>query len=303
MINGAIYPATEDAMTEYKGLTLDKERALYGISDARVCDCRFDGPADGESALKECRRLIVDDCDFQLRYPLWHAEDCAVSRCRLSPTCRAAFWYDRRLTLTDCAVDGIKALRECDDVRIRGGHADSPEFGWKCRGVDIGDYQLQAEYAFLMASGMRVDGLRHAGKYAFQYVRDAVIRNSMLDTKDAFWHSDNVTVIDSVIRGEYLAWYSTGLRLERCRIIGTQPLCYCKGLELIDCEMVDADLAFERSEVRATVRGDIVSVKNPSAGFVRADRIGTLILDEQSPEGAPCAIDAVIGARKTSDED
>ena len=29
-----------------------------------------------------------------------------------------------------------------------------------------------------------------------------------LDTKDAFWHSKNVTVMDSEINGEYLAWFS-----------------------------------------------------------------------------------------------
>ena len=33
--------------------TLDQERALYGIKDIEVVDCAFDGPADGESALKE----------------------------------------------------------------------------------------------------------------------------------------------------------------------------------------------------------------------------------------------------------
>ena len=33
--------------------TLDQERALYGMKDIEVVDCAFDGPADGESALKE----------------------------------------------------------------------------------------------------------------------------------------------------------------------------------------------------------------------------------------------------------
>ncbi len=30
-----------------------------------------------------------------------------------------------------------------------------------------------------------------------------------------------------------------------CNIIGTQPLCCCKNLKLVDCEMIDSDLAFE----------------------------------------------------------
>ena len=50
-----------------------------------------------------------------------------------------------------------------------------------------------------------------------------------------------MTVFDSVVKGEYLAWYSENLRLVRCKIIGTQPLCYAKNLVLEDCEMEGAD--------------------------------------------------------------
>ena len=53
-----------------KGQTFDAERALYG-SDAVVLEnCRFDGPADGESALKECKNVEVKNSFFNLRYPL-----------------------------------------------------------------------------------------------------------------------------------------------------------------------------------------------------------------------------------------
>ena len=34
--------------------TFDEERALYGSKDILIKDCLFDGPADGESAFKEC---------------------------------------------------------------------------------------------------------------------------------------------------------------------------------------------------------------------------------------------------------
>ena len=110
-------------------------------------------------------------------------------------------------------------------------------------------------------------------------MENAVIRNSVLDTKDAFWHSKNVTVYDSVVKGEYLAWYSENLRLVRCKIIGTQPLCYAKGLILEDCEMIDCDLSFEKSDVIATVSGEIMSVKNPISGRITADSIGEVIME------------------------
>lgn len=49
--------------------TMDQERALYGLSDTQVVDCRFEGPADGESAFKECKNVKADHCFFDLRYP------------------------------------------------------------------------------------------------------------------------------------------------------------------------------------------------------------------------------------------
>ena len=55
---------------------------------------------------------------------------------------------------------------------------------------------------------------------------------------------------------------------ENCRIIGTQPLCYCRGLKLIDCEMIDTDLAFERSEVEASITTPVISIKNPLSGHI-----------------------------------
>ena len=269
----------EGDRTVVSGMTFDDERALYGLSDAVVEGCAFAGPADGESALKECRDVEVRSSRFDLRYPLWHAEGFSMSGCTMSEACRAALWYDRDGRIQDCELGGPKALRECSDVILERCGISSLEFGWKCRGIAMRDCTLESEYPFLDCEDLEVDGLRMHAKYSFQYVRRAVIRNSVLNTKDAFWHSRDVTVEDSVIEGEYLGWYSENLTLVRCRISGTQPLSYCRNLRLIDCTMEDADLAFERSDVRADVRGHIDSVKNPLSGWIRADGIGGIVLD------------------------
>jgi len=274
---------------------LDQERALYGLRDTLVKDCLFDGPADGESALKECRHITVDNCDFHLRYPFWHVEGADVRNTRMTDTCRAALWYDQDITLTDCSLGGIKALRECRGVHIWRCTAVSTEIGWFCRDLTANDFELTSEYPFLHSSNLQFDNLRMKGKYSFQYVENVVIRHSVLDTKDAFWHAKNVTVEDSIVKGEYLAWYSTGLTLRRCKIIGTQPLCYCENLVLEDCEMVDCDLSFENSTVQATVRGFVHSVKNPTHGSIAADEIGQIIWDEHQRPGADCRI--VSGGR------
>ncbi|MBR2045889.1 MAG: DUF3737 family protein, partial [Agathobacter sp.] len=90
--------------------------------------------------------------------------------------------------------------------------------------------------------------------------------------------------------GEYLAWYAENIRFVRCKIIGTQPLCYVKGLVLEDCEMEGCDLSFERSHVTATIRGHIDSVKNPISGSITADSIGEIILEEDIVTPGECKI-------------
>ena len=266
-------------------MTLDMERALYGAHDCLIKNCTFDGPADGESALKECREILVENCDFRLRYPFWHVTGANVKNIRMTDTCRAAFWYDRKVQVYDSILGGIKAFREMDDCLLRNCDIDSKEFGWFCRGLQVRDTRLVSEYPFFQCKDMDIEGLHMQGKYSFQYCENVTIRNSVLDTKDAFWHAKNVTVYDSVIKGEYLAWYSENVRLVRCRILGTQPLCYCRGLILEDCTMTGCDLSFENSEVTATISGAIDSVKNPARGSIRADSIGETIIDEYKWSG------------------
>jgi len=272
-------------MERYEALTLDEERALYGLNGAEVIRCKFEGPADGESALKECRNVHLTDCDLRLRYPLWHVSGGSMTDCRMTDTCRAALWYDDGMTLRNCDFGGIKALRECRNMVIEGGTGTSTEFGWMCHDLRIRDFALTSEYPFLNTTDAEFDGFRLKGKYSFQYVKNVVMRNCILDTKDAFWHAENVTVYDSVVKGEYLAWYASNIRFVRCKISGTQPFCYCKGLILEDCTMEGCDLSFENSEVTATVNGHIYSVKNPVSGSITADSIGEIIIDEFKWEG------------------
>ena len=273
----------------YKNKSYDEERALYGVKDADIENCKFEGPADGESALKETRGLNIRNCDFLLRYPLWHTADTVMENCTMTETCRAALWYDRNTVIRASSLGGIKAVRECDGTKIEDCKINSTEFGWFCRGLDIKNSELVSEYPFLHTSGLYIDGLKMQGKYSFQYVENAEIRNSELNTKDAFWHSRNITVYDSVVRGEYLGWYSENLKLVRCRITGTQPLCYAKGLVLEDCTMTDCDLSFENSDVTARIKGAVTSVKNPMSGRICADEIGEIIMDEYA-KGSTCRI-------------
>ena len=274
----------------YENEIHDEERSFYGLENATVKNCKIDGPADGESAFKECSDIIVEDTYFNLRYPFWHVNKAKISNCEMTENCRAALWYDKDIEMDTCNLHGIKALRECEDIVLTNADIISPEFSWRSRNITIKDAKLEGEYPFFECKNMDITRLMMKGKYSFQYIENATLRNCILDTKDAFWHAKNVVIEDSVVKGEYLAWYAENIRFVRCKIIGTQPLCYVKGLVLEDCEMEGCDLSFERSQVNATVCGHIDSVKNPISGSITADSIGEIILEENIVVPGQCQI-------------
>lgn len=263
----------------------DKERAFYG-SDGLVLDhCSFDGPADGESALKESKNVVAENCFFNLRYPFWHDDNVKISGSKMTELCRAALWYSRNIEMDDTKLHGIKALRECSQVKMRGCDIVSPEFGWSVHRMEMEDSAAESEYFMMRSDFLTLRNVTLKGKYSFQYIENSVFENCRFDTKDAFWHAKNVVVRNSVVKGEYLAWYCENVTFENCKIIGTQPLCYCKGLRLIDCEMEDADLCFEKSEVEATIKTAVESIKNPLSGHIYVPRVGEIIRDDEQSKG------------------
>lgn len=272
-------------MAVIKNQTFDAERAFYGQTGAELVDCTFEGPADGESAFKECKNVSVSGCYFALRYPFWHDDGVTIENCELTEKCRAALWYSKNITIKNSKLHGIKALRECEDTHVEDTDILSPEFGWSAKRVTMERCTAQSEYFMLRAEQLHFKNVEFTGKYSFQYVQDSVFENCVFRTKDAFWHGKNILVKNCVVQGEYLAWYAEDITFENCKIIGTQPLCYCKGLRLIDCEMVDTDLSFEKSEVYATLTTPIVSIKNPKNGVIRVPGVGEIIRDDENSHG------------------
>lgn len=272
-------------MNKVTGKTFDEERALYGARNLIVEDCRFDGPADGESAFKEGRDIQVENSFFNLRYPFWHDEGLQITGSEMTEFCRAALWYSHSITITDTKLHGIKALRECSDVRMQGCDIVSPEFGWSVTGLEMEDCTAESEYFMMRSDHLTFRNMRMKGKYSFQYISDALFEDCILDTKDAFWHASNVTVRNCTVKGEYLAWYCENVTFENCKIMGTQPLCYCKGLKLVNCEMTDADLCFEKSEVEATLTTPVESIKNPLSGHIYLPSAAEIIRDDERSRG------------------
>lgn len=63
------------------------------------------------------------------------------------------------------------------------------------------DCTAQSEYFMMRSDHLTFRNVRLKGKYSFQYITDSVFENCTFDTKDAFWHAKNVTVRNSVVKG------------------------------------------------------------------------------------------------------
>ena len=151
------------------GKTFEEERALYALRDTEVIGCIFEGKADGESALKECERIKINNCRFALRYPLWHGRDFLVCDSNFTDTARAPMWYTFMATVRHSVIGGVKALRESDDTLIEDSVIDSPEFGWRCKGVKLRGTAVTSEYLFFESKDIEIKNMRMKGKYSFQY--------------------------------------------------------------------------------------------------------------------------------------
>ena len=269
----------------YTGERFGEERALYGVDGVEIIKCSFDGEEDGESALKEGKNIECDQVFFNLRYPLWHDDGVLLENCEMTELCRAALWYSDNIDIRFSKLHGIKALRECKNIKITDSDVKSVEFGWFSHNIDVENTSFQGEYFMLQATNLNMKHSSLKGKYSFQYIENSTFEDCNFDTKDAFWHAKNIVVKNSVVKGEYLAWYCENVTFENCTIIGTQPLCYCENLKLINCEMQECDLAFERSDVEAEVTTPVISIKNPLSGKITVPAVGELIFDIPEAKG------------------
>lgn len=161
-------------MRTIQNQTFDAERALYGSNGIMVKNCSFDGPADGESAFKECQNVQVEHTFFNLRYPFWHDHGLTIRDSEMTKLCRAALWYSDHITIENTQLHGIKALRECTDVKMVGCDVVSPEFGWSVRGIEMEDCDAESEYFMMLSTNLHFTNVRMKGKYSFQYIEDSI---------------------------------------------------------------------------------------------------------------------------------
>lgn len=267
------------------------ERPLYGLHDARLENVTIHV---GESSIKESGNIEAENCTFEGKYVFWECRGFNVKDSLFRDSARSSLWYSSDGTLTNCRVEAPKMFRRMSGINLEGCvFTNALETLWDCDDVQIRDCRIEnADYLGMHTCNVRIENYHQEGNYSFQYSKNVEIRNAVLNSKDALWESENVTLIDCEINGEYLAWYSKNLRLIRCHITGEQPLCYCENLYMEDCTMGDdANLAFEYSTIEATIKGNVHSIKNPSAGKIVVDSVGEIIFDENQKDPKNCQIE------------
>ncbi|MFM2482541.1 DUF3737 family protein [Celerinatantimonas sp. YJH-8] len=285
----------EKPLKVIKDRFFEGERPLFGITDTTIENVKF---YPGESALKHTKNIVSRQCEYMCKYPFWHGDHIVMSDSIFTTYARAAIWYSKNLYMKDCLVDAPKMFRRVSDLTVENSrftHAE--ETLWNCDHVTLRDVELEnADYVFMNGEDIDIENMTLQGNYSFQDGKNITIRNSHLKSKDALWGTENVTVYDSVLEGEYLAWHSKNLRLVNCTIRGEQPLYYSTNLVLENCRMEETDLCFEYSDVKADIVSDIISVRNPKSGYIRAQNIGEIIIDEHCINPGKCQIEVLAKA-------
>lgn len=268
---------------------LEGERALFKQRDLKLRFCTFD---NGESPLKECSNIDIDTTLFKWKYPMWYGENFTLRNCTMFDMARAGIWYTSNIFMTDCDIQAPKAFRRTTGIRLENVYfSNADETLWHCKDVHLKNVVVAAgNYFGMNSSDMEIDGFKIDGNYTFDGCCNITVRNARMLSKDAFWNAENVTVYDSYISGEYLGWNSRNVRFVNCTIESLQGMCYMDNVVLEKCTLINTNLAFEYSTVKADVTNTIDSIKNPVSGIVKAGRIMEVIFDDPEIEPSKTTI-------------
>ncbi len=267
------------------------ERPLYASHDIRLENVTIH---IGESSIKESSDIEAYDCTFEGKYVFWETYGFRINNCFFAESARSSLWYSKDCVMTDCKVDAPKMFRRMTGVTVKNTNfRNGEETFWDCHDVKLQNVSIRnCDYLFMHTSDIQIDNYRQDGNYSFQYAKNVEIHNAVINSKDAFWESENVTLVDSEVNGEYLGWYARNMKLVRCHLTGEQLLCYVDGLILEDCTFGDdANLLFEYSIVNGNIKGDVVSIKNPTSGTIAVEgKCGALIIDENQKKPANAVV-------------
>lgn len=267
-------------MKRIKDKNISGEKPLQGLVSLHLEGISFGGREPGEYPLKDSKKIELTHCSFDMPFSVWNCRDVTIDHATFSDKARSSIWHCRNVIVTDSRFLGMKAVRECEYLTFKDTFFQGEELAWKCGHIDFDHCIIQTQYLLFCAHDVKMENTNSTGEYALQYVEIAELHGCVIISQDALLHCKDVTIYDSDISGDRLGWYSTNLKLVRCRISGSQPLCYAHNITIENCVMEGCDGAFEYSEiVKATIAGTIKSIKNPDRGVIEVDKAECIIQD------------------------
>lgn len=281
-------------MFEVKQELKTGERAMYNTHNCEIIDTTF---ADGESPLKESSDLRLEGCIFKWKYPLWYCKNVNVENTTWLETARSGIWYTENITVKNSFIEAPKQFRRSKDIYIENTMIpNAEEFLWNCENITLKNVQARGNYFAMNSKNITVSDFTLSGNYAFDGASNIEIHNAKLNSKDSFWNCENVVVYDSIIIGEYLGWNSKNLTFINCTIDSNQGMCYMDGIKMVNCKLLNTDLAFELcSNIDADIKSKVISIKNPISGSIKALGVGDIILDKEMID--PSKTKIVVGEK------
>lgn len=269
---------SEDNYKEVRNEYYTGERSLFNQKELNITNTIF---GNGESPLKECNNIQLNDSTFEWKYPLWYGNNIKADGCTWAEMARAGVWYTDNIDVKNALIEAPKNFRRCKNISlINVFMPNAAETLWNCDGVMLENVNAKGDYFAMNSKNMSINDFKLAGNYPFDGVENVTIHNAKMLSKDAFWNSNNVTVYDSYINGEYLGWNSKNLTFVNCTIESLQGMCYINNLVMKNCTLINTTLAFEYSSVDVEINGKVDSIINPSSGIIKAGSIEKLIMDE-----------------------
>ena len=279
---------------EISNKVFEGERSLFSSTNLIIDNCIFQ---NGESPLKESKDLCINGSTFKWKYPLWYCNNVVVKDSTLEVTARSGIWYTHNITISDTLIEAPKTFRRSSFITLNNVKMPNAlESMWNCKNIVLNDVGLVGDYFAFGSENIEANNLTIDGNYSFDGGKNIVIRNSKLISKDAFWNCENVIVYDSLIVGEYLGWNSKNITFINCTIESLQGMCYMENLKMVNCKLVNTNLAFEYSNVDASICGCVDSIKNPTAGIISVDEVKEVILEEEYVDKSKIKI--IVGGSK-----
>src|SRR5574344_393163 len=164
--------------TQILNQTYDEERALYNIKDTEVLNCTFKGPQDGESVLKECRNILVNNCIITSPEFGW----------------------------------------KCSEIKISNSEINSEYFLFETDNVEIENLKMHGKYSFQYMTNLHITDSNLDTKDAFWHSKNVLVENSTVKGEYLGWFSENLTLVNCKIIGTQPLCYCKNLKLINCEM-------------------------------------------------------------------------------------